>query len=77
MKRGGLLRVNAFVVHSICAPTLINSSETQDQLQGLDLPDVIGPLTEDLLVGSDHYWRIVTSQTRQERAVPVSETKIG
>ena len=74
-RRDGLLRVNVLVVPSICG-TLTHqltrvSFETYDHLLGLDLSDVVGPedtLTVDLLVGSDHYWRIVTGQTRRRRA---------
>ena len=52
-----------------------------NQLQGLALSDMVGPedmLTVDLLVGADHYWRVVTGQMRRGRAGPIAvETKIG
>ena len=84
-KGEGTLQLNALVVPFICdsltsQPTC-ESSETYRHLDGLELADPVPTgvtLQVDMLVGSDHYWRIVTGRTRRGTSGPVAiETKMG
>ena len=78
-KKDGVLRLDALVVPFICDPLMCQptseTSETYLHLDGLELADPISSdetLQADMLVGSDHYWRIVTGRTRRGGSGPVT-----
>lgn len=85
MRGGGALQIDALVVPFICDPLTsqptCESAEMYHHLDGLELADPVStsdPLQVDMLVGSDHYWRIVTGRVRRGTSGPVAiETKMG
>ena len=85
MRGGGALQLDAPVVPFICDPLTsqptCESAEMYHHLDGLELADPVStsdPLQVDMLVGSYHYWRIVTGRVRRGISGPVAiETKMG
>ena len=66
-KNGEPLTVSAVVIPHICDPVrmqpISSSKNVYEHLSGLELADsgsITGELEIDILIGSDHYWRLVT-----------------
>lgn len=82
---GEIIAVTALVVPHICEPLTRQptraSCEQFHHLRDLKLADPADPddlLNVDLLIGSDHYWRLVTGRVRWGRNGPMAiETKCG
>ena len=85
MKDGEPLILSMVVVLHICDPVLvqpINSSKAvYEHLSGVELADsgdIGGHLEIDLLIGSDHYWKLVTGRVLRGDSGPTAvETRLG
>jgi len=82
---GGLLQLSTVLVPHICNPMSIQSIASckllYSHIAGLKLADpgeTVGELKVDVLIGSDHYWEVVTGKIVEGQGGPVAiETKLG
>ena len=82
---GSDIEVSAFVVPLICQPLknqfVSNASKTYSYLSNLHLADYLSGQDDaevDILIGSDHYWKIVTGKTKKGEGGPTAiQTKLG
>ena len=73
-KNGEPLTLSAVVIPHICDPVrmqpISSSKNAYEHLSGLELADsgsITGELEIDILIGSDHYWRLVTGRVLRVR----------
>lgn len=68
LKDGGELILTLFIVPTICAPLTSHSvpdcHEVYPHLRGLELAEDSSQLRVDILVGSDHYWDLISGQVK-------------
>ena len=84
-KNGTDLRLSLLVVPLICQPLscqpMAYAKEEFDHLHDLDLAESscdTDHLNLDLLVGSDHYWSLVTGEIKRGSTGPIAiETRVG
>ena len=84
-KNESMIELSLLSVPSICEPLscqpVIHASKTFQYLSRLDLADHCSEedcLEIDILIGCDHYWKLVTGQTLREADGPVAvNTKLG
>ena len=84
-KNGEPLTLSAVVVPHICDPVrmqpISSFKNAYEHLSGLELADlgsVTGELEIDVLIGSDHYWRLVTGRVSRGVSGPTAvETRLG
>ena len=87
LRSGKDVIVTLFSVPTICEPLtshpLVDCRETYPHLTGLELADYPGDdqsqsLHVDILIGSDHYWDLITGRLQRGADGPVAiETKLG
>ena len=85
LRNGKDVIVTLFSVPTICEPLtshpLVDCRETYPHLTGLELADDPGDdqsLRVDILIGSDHYWDLITGRLQRGADGPVAiETKLG
>ena len=83
-KNGEPLTLSAVVVPHICDPVrmqpISSFKNAYEHLSGLELADlgsVTGELEIDVLIGSDHYWRLVTGRVSRGVSGPTAlETRL-
>ena len=84
-KNGEPVTLSAVVIPHICDPVrmqpISSFRNAYEHLSGLELADsggITGELEIDILIGSDHYWRLVTGRVLRGVSGPTAvETRLG
>ena len=85
LKGGGHLNLSFFTVPMICEPLstqpIARARRSHQHLAGLDLADFSHGNEElhiDILIGSDHYWKLATGEVRQGSSrLTAVQTRLG